>query len=131
MHFFTFGGASVGPGGPERAGEEKRNFHEAVSRLCDQARQFGMFEKIWGMTEQDLKHDPEFWNQHGEWCEQNPRGYGYWVWKFYLIGKILKSMPEGELLLYLDCGCELNVQAKEKMLHFRQLARLHKIIGTR
>jgi len=125
MHFFTFGGASAA------GGEEAKNLHEAVSRLCDQARSFGdMFEKIWGLTDDDLKRDENFWTRHGAQCEENARGYGYWVWKFYLIGKILATMPEGELLLYLDCGCELNVKAKDKLKYFSQLAHQHKIIGT-
>lgn len=32
------------------------------------------------------------------------RGAGYWLWKPYLIGKALKTIPENDILIYLDAG---------------------------
>lgn len=35
------------------------------------------------------------------------RGFGYWVWKPYLINRELKSMQDGDILIYADAGVEL------------------------
>jgi hypothetical protein len=35
-----------------------------------------------------------------------PRGFGYWLWKPYLIDRELKEMNEGDFLIYSDAGIE-------------------------
>ena len=40
--------------------------------------------------------------QYGE------RGYGYWVWKPYIILQELNKLNEGDILVYLDCHCKLD-----------------------
>ena len=32
------------------------------------------------------------------------RGFGYWIWKYYLILDALERLPEGDHVLYLDAG---------------------------
>lgn len=36
-----------------------------------------------------------------------PRGYGYWLWKPYLIDRELKQMRDGDYLIYCDAGVEI------------------------
>jgi hypothetical protein len=85
----------------------------AVYRLCNQATEFNIFEKIYGLTEKDLIEDENFWPIHKDFILNNNRGYGYWIWKPYLILKILNNINENDILLYLDAGCELNANGKE------------------
>lgn len=115
--FMTFGGPTV-------------NYYDAVERLCKQAEGFCIFNEIIGYTDKDLKNDVEFWNLHGEFIEKSPRGYGYYIWKPYLILKTLNSMQEGDILLYLDCGCELNINGKEKFLQHIEKVKEKLILGT-
>lgn len=35
------------------------------------------------------------------------RGFGYWIWKPYIINQELKHLRTGEILVYIDAGCEL------------------------
>ena len=35
------------------------------------------------------------------------RGFGYWCWKPYIILHTLQAMQEGDILLYIDIGCEI------------------------
>lgn len=35
-----------------------------------------------------------------------PRGLGYWAWKPYIIGKSMKSLIDGDILIYADAGIE-------------------------
>ena len=36
------------------------------------------------------------------YCNQYKKGYGYWIWKPYLILKSLRQLPIGANLLYVD-----------------------------
>jgi hypothetical protein len=117
IHFITFGA-------PE-------NYHDAVNRLCNQAQEFNIFTSITGYTENDLKKDNIFWLKHENFIKQNKRGYGYWLWKPYLILKKLNEINDNDILLYLDAGCELNIGGKEYFTEkLIKLTNDKKIIGT-
>jgi len=99
MHFITFGGPTS-------------NYHKRVYEICQQAKGKNIespFTKITGFTERDLKEDIPFWEKHGRFIESNSRGYGYWLWKPYLIKKTLDSMDDNEVLIYADAGCSINL----------------------
>ncbi len=117
IYFLTFGGPL-------------KKYHDSVNRLVKQANEFKLFEKIYGLTELNLKNDLEFWNKHGEFLENNTRGYGYWLWKPYLIIKILNEINENDILLYCDCGCELNILGKDYMNKLFEKTNSKLIIGT-
>ena len=94
--FITFGGPT-------------NNYHQAVQRICNEASQFGCFDLIKGYTDIDLiKDHTEFWNTHKSFIELSTRGYGYWIWKPYLIKKQLESMNDNDILIYCDAGCTIN-----------------------
>ena len=103
--FLTFGGPSS-------------NYHNAVHRICTQAREFNVFDNIVGLTEQYLKDDTEFYNKHGNFLEENSRGYGYWLWKSYLVKKQLEKMNENDILVYADSGCVLNINGKKRLYEY-------------
>ena len=46
-----------------------------------------------------VKHIIDNYGRNGGWIG---RGYGYWIWKPYLILKELKSLNEGDILAYFD-----------------------------
>lgn len=111
-------------------GASTKNYHDAVERLCNQAKQMNIFDNIIGMTEKDLQNDNEFWSKHCDFINNNSRGYGYWLWKSYIIKETLKKMDDNDILLYLDCGCELNYLARNKLLEYIELVKEKKILGT-
>ena len=49
-----------------------------------------------------VKKDEIFWENHSSFIENNKKGYGYWLWKPYIIKKTLEKMKKGDILLYLD-----------------------------
>jgi len=65
-----------------------------------------------------LKKDSEFWNKHGNFIESNKRGYGYWLWKSYIVLKYLETMKENDILLYCDAGCTLNINGMPRMMEY-------------
>lgn len=106
--FLTFGGNSPG-------------YHKRVISLCNQANQMEFFTHIFGFTEKDLKCDPIFWNRHANFIENNARGYGYWLWKPYLIKVVLDQLNENDILVYADAGCTLNPQGLPRLNEYVQM----------
>jgi hypothetical protein len=102
--FITFG-----------AGSE--DYNAACDRLVSQANSCQIFDKVIGFKMEDLKQDLVFWNQHSEFIQNNPRGIGYWLWKPYLILKTLYNMNNGDVLIYADSGCEIDVRKRNNILY--------------
>jgi hypothetical protein len=59
-----------------------------------------------------------------EFIKDNPRGYGLWIWKPYILIDVLKKFPDIDGVLYLDSGCELNFndQSKKRMEEYFTIA---------
>lgn len=92
----TFGAGSVG-------------HWMAARRLKKQAVETGMFDEATSIDARYIRRQfPDFWDEHREFMLSNRRGFGYWVWKPFIILQTLKSLPEGWGLAYLDGGCILN-----------------------
>lgn len=115
--FITFGA-----GGP--------NYTEAGYRLLNQSKNVELFDKTSLYTEDFLKKDVEFWNRHKDFIEKNRRGYGYWLWKPYIIKKTMEQMNDGDVLLYLDCGCEIDIRKKQEISAFLDNVKSEHIICT-
>jgi hypothetical protein len=92
------------------------NFIAAANRLVNQAESLDIFSNIHLYTDEELKADKDFWSQHGSFIENNPRGYGYFIWKPYIIKKTLEQMKDGDKLIYLDAGCEIDIRKKNNIL---------------
>jgi hypothetical protein len=112
IHFVSFGGPS-------------ENYVKAVERLREQAIRMNVFSSISIYTHKDLTNFV-----HKKFMDNNPRGYGYWIWKAYIIEKTLLQLPEGDLLMYLDAGCELNHYGKRRLFELIPTVLNKKIIGT-
>jgi hypothetical protein len=104
-YFITFGGPT-------------RNFHNAVNRICKEAINLRFFHEVIGKTDLNLKNDKIFWNKHQNFIENNQRGYGYWIWKSYIVLAQLKKMNDNDILLYCDAGCHLNPNGLLRMTEY-------------
>jgi len=102
----TFGGGS-------------QQYKNTVYRITRQAKQSKFFDEVIGYTDDDLKTTfyDDFWKHHGKFIESNPRGYGYWIWKSYLILKTLENMEDNDILIYADSGCEVNYKCDTTKIH--------------
>lgn len=106
------------------------NYIDAGKRLLKQANELQIFTNTILYTPKELKIDIHFWNKHHEFITKNARGYGYWLWKPYIIKKTMEKMTNGDVLLYLDCGCELDYKKKDNLLRCIDIVKTDKIIGT-
>ena len=108
-----------------------QNYYDAVERLTKQASNLNLFDKIIAYTDKDLINDNEFWTQHSNFIQNNSKGYGYWLWKSYIIKKTMETLNNDDILLYLDCGCELNINKKNILNTYFELVKNEYIIGTK
>lgn len=42
------------------------------------------------------------------------RGGGYWIWKPYIISKMLEKLNDNDILVYIDAGCHINITPESK-----------------
>lgn len=88
-------------------GNEK--YFNSLERLKNESVEFNIFDKILIYNDIDLKNNfPDFWKTHENFILNNKRGYGYWIWKSYLVLKTLENMNDNDILIYADAGCTLN-----------------------
>jgi hypothetical protein len=95
-----------------------QNYTDACERIAQQGQHTGLFDKIIIYTESDLRKDDIFWSKHSTFIEENKRGFGYWIWKSYIIKKTMEQMKEDDVLLYLDCGCEISTRKTDDIRVF-------------
>ena len=105
------------------------NHIEAGQRLLGQARSLELFDNLYFYTGDCLKKDKDFWNRHGAFIQNNKRGYGYWLWKSYLINKTMNKLKDGDILLYCDSGCEILKSEKQYLLEYIEAVKKYKILA--
>jgi len=93
-------------------------FYGALERIKNQAIQFGIFNLLFIYNDNYLNREHEFWRKHGSFIEKNRRFYGYAIWKPYILLKTFEWMQYGDILLYSDAGCELNVNGQQRLLEY-------------
>jgi hypothetical protein len=91
-------------------GGGKNNIRAAARRLARQAKKSERFTSILVTTDFSLKREHrEFWELHKRILKPEVRGFGYWIWKPYLINHALRQWQgKVDFILYLDSGCEIN-----------------------
>ena len=84
-------------------------YRASLERLKHETASFG-FDERYFFTEKDL---PEKFFK-----ALNPRlyrrGYAYWTWKPYLVGKVMGNLQEGDILVYSDGGNHFEEKALQR-----------------
>lgn len=100
-----------------------------LSRIKKEASSLNRFDNIFTETNATIEKHSAFQNaledNYFKETYSSPRGGGYWIWKPFVILKTLKSMQEGDILLYADAGCHLinTDEADLKMDNYEAKAR--------
>jgi hypothetical protein len=96
-------------------------FRAAGRRLANQADSTGWFDhpsEHW-TTETLRTKMPEFYSEQQEFIKDHPKGFGFWIWKPAILSYLIDHLVEGEMVLLLDAGCQLN-ENKDSKLRFQQ-----------
>ena len=107
--FITFGGPT-------------ESYHKRVEQLCDQVKSLNYFTDVIPHTEKNL--DQEFWKKHAKFMNQQKnqiRGFGYWLWKPYIIMKRLAELNDGDFLVYTDVGCVFNPDGLPRLREYESM----------
>lgn len=105
IHFLSFADSNMAP---------------TLSRIGKEAKSSGFFDKIWLFNEKTI--DKRFMKERKAFFDEYKRGFGYWLWKPFLISYILKEkMQDGDILVYLDAGCEIHRSGKQRWEEYKEM----------
>jgi hypothetical protein len=82
----------------------------AGRRLVKEADSTGWFTKPsehWTVETLRAKM-PDFYAQHESFIQRHRKGYGLWIWKPAILSYLIDRLEDGEMILLLDAGCQLN-----------------------
>lgn len=84
-----------------------------------QAIESGFFNNIFAFDETGF----EDWyrEKYADRLVLGSRGYGYWMWKSYLIRRIMDHLDEDDYLVYADGGCTINKSGRTRFEEYLQL----------
>lgn len=97
-------------------GAPMQKYQPMVNRICNEAKQSCLFDLVFGFTDQHL--DEHFWNTHGAFIAENPTGFGYWIWKPYVILQSMKETKYNDVIIYADAGCTINARAEKRFSEY-------------
>ncbi len=87
--------------------------------LYNQADNTDWFDTIKIYTREDL--DPEFLQKYSSVFDTYTKGDGYYMWKPYIIYDMLSKIKDGDYLIYIDVGCSINLNGKERLDQYLKL----------
>lgn len=101
----------------------KHTYKKSLERLKTEAIDFGFKSKqIHIYTKDNIS--AEFFKTFK--CNTT-RGYGYWMWKPYIILDVMSKIPVSDIVLYMDCGSSLNNKGIDR---FFSVCRLYATISN-
>ena len=103
------------------------NYKDAVIRICTQASDMNVFDKVYQFNENDLGED--FYSMHSKFVTENKKGFGHWIWKGYIVNKIMNNIEMGDIIFYADSGCELNIYGKDRFMEYIELVQKYDSLG--
>lgn len=92
-------------------------YYNAVNRLVRELKQFYKFDEIVTYTDMDLEKT-DFYKTHKNFITSNKRGFGYWIWKPYYVHTELLKLDKDDILVYLDCGFEINPKGFDRFFSY-------------
>ncbi len=93
-------------------------FASAKNRIMQQANDFGVFKTITGYGPEDLTE--QFRERYHDILSER-RGGGYWLWRPYILKKKLDEIDDGDVLVFLDAGCTINIKGKSRFFEYVSL----------
>lgn len=83
----------------------KRLLLKREAELC------GWFDDIIAHTPESIS---DFLSRHQDFVRENKRGYGYWIWKPYIVLDLLKRINDNDCIFYIDSGASILNHRKDR-----------------
>ena len=94
-------------------------FKKSIERIREQAIASGFFTDLHCIKSSDLPIGYRI--KYFRYLNKRTRGYGYWMWKSYIIKKVFDQMEKDDILVYVDAGCTINKQGKNRFLDYIEM----------
>jgi hypothetical protein len=89
---------------------------DAANRLGNQAMESGFFDQVEVLSYSDLPNNvTELFTPNRF---QEIRGFGFWAWKPFLINEKFQTLMDGDILIYLDAGSEINKRGAARFTYY-------------
>ena len=95
-------------------------------RIIEQAKTSKFFKECIPYTLKDL--DKDFTEKNSNFIENNPRGYGYWIWKPYIILKTMQKLNYNDIIMYSDSGSVINPNGFKRIKHYYDILNSYDMI---
>jgi hypothetical protein len=96
-------------------------FEWALQRIEREAASSTFFDEQIVTQPADL--GARFWERHGDFVRTNSRGFGYWLWKPWIILEQLSQRRPGDIIVYADAGCTINPAGRKRFDEYLEIAR--------
>ena len=84
-------------------------YGKAMERIKKETENFG-FDERYFFSERDLPKD--FFKGFSPKIYR--RGYGYWIWKPYIVSKMMSRLNDGDILVYTDAGTQWHISGRKR-----------------
>lgn len=91
----------------------------ALARLERQGNACDLIDRVEKYTEKNL--DDNYFRLFEQILDKPSKGFGFWSWKPYLISRELETLNEGDVLIYLDAGVEINPRGRQRLTEYLDL----------
>jgi hypothetical protein len=108
LHLISFGA-------PEQKYAYTRN------RFYNEALNLGVFKSIKVLSDIESFDYTKELLDHKDFL-YSTRGFGYWIWKYFLISEMMKEIESDDILMYCDSGCTLNPNGLNRLQYYVNLA---------
>jgi len=97
-------------------GSGRGAYSAALKRLGKEIRRLDPDAQVWLFDESKISLFIDGLDQSFlDFAQSNPRGFGLWVWKPWVILEVMKIAQEGDIVFFLDAGCTVHTSPKSKV----------------
>lgn len=111
IHFLSFASTDMEP---------------TLERIGLEADTSNFFDKVWLFNEKKIYKI--FIKERKDFFKNYKRGYGYWLWKPFVINHVLDMIKPGDILVYLDAGCEIHDSGFKRWEEYKKMLLSHSLL---
>ena len=97
-------------------GSGRRGYKPTLQRLRKEIERLDPNARVWLFDGGKIAQEIDGLDQSfSDFARSNPRGFGFWVWKPWVVLEVMKKAQEGDIVFFLDAGCTVHTSPKSKL----------------